>query len=96
MTAILLICAGLALLAIRPLGEDARTPAELRAAVQRAGWPRVTARTLQVTLVVVLLLLAVACRLLWHTAHGLGTVIAVVALGLAALGAGPELQGGRA
>lgn len=98
MTAILLICAGLALLAIRPLDRaaGARTPTQLRTAVRAAGWSRVAARVLQVAVVTVLLILAVACRLLWHTAHGLGTVIAAVALGLAALGAGPELQGGRA
>ncbi|MGV9600785.1 hypothetical protein ACWDR1_29410 [Streptosporangium sandarakinum] len=98
MTAVLLIAAGLAVLAVRPLerAAGARTPAQFRAALRAAGWSRVTARVLQVAVVTVLLVLAVACRLLWHTAHGVGTVLAAAALGLAALGAGPALRGGRA
>lgn len=96
MTIVLLLLAMLALLAIRPLTAEARTPAELHAAARRAGWPQVTARTLQVSTVVVLLLLVVACRMVVDFAYFAGTVIKAIAQGIAALGAGPELQGGRA
>ncbi|MEV4246931.1 hypothetical protein AB0J63_26400 [Streptosporangium canum] len=103
---VLLVLAALALFAVRPVDADARTPieellaartpAELRATARRAGWPRVTARTLQVSTVVVLLLLVVACRMVVDFAYFAGTVIKAIAQGIAALGAGPELQGGRA
>lgn len=103
---VLLALAALALLAVRPVDADARTPieelltartpAELRAAARRAGWPRTTARTLQVSTVVVLLLLVVVCRMVVDFAYGIGTVIKAIAQGIAALGASPELQGGRA
>lgn len=88
----------LVLLMIRPLDAQARTPAELRAAVQHAGWARTGARTVQVAAVVLLLLLAVVCRICWHTAWAVGTVVAALAVGVAALGAGPQLgqAGGQA
>ncbi|WP_326646032.1 hypothetical protein OG884_15385 [Streptosporangium sp. NBC_01755] len=85
-----------ALASTRPTTAQARTCAEMRATLQRAGWPRVTARTLQVAVVLTLLLLATVCRLLWHTAYGVGSVLAVVAVGLATLGGGPELRAGGA
>ncbi|MER5647295.1 hypothetical protein [Streptosporangium sp. NPDC002524] len=82
----------------RPVGSPAAaracTFAEIRAARRRAGWPRVAARTLQISVVVPLLLLATACHILRQTAHAIGTGVALVAVGLAALGSGPELIGG--
>jgi hypothetical protein len=96
LAAVLLGVLALALLQLRPAGPDARTWGELAAARRAAGWGRTAARTVQVTAVTVLLLLAVGCRLLWHAAYGIGTVLAAIALGLAAFGAGPELAGGHA
>ena len=103
---VLLILATLALFAVRPIDKDARTPieellaartpAEIRAAARRAGWPRITARTIQIAVVVVLLLLVEACRISLHTINAIGTVITAVAAGIAALGVGTDLQGGRA
>ncbi|MET8050549.1 hypothetical protein ABZU75_23420 [Streptosporangium sp. NPDC005286] len=93
---LLLAALAFALASTRPTTAQARTCGEMRAAVRSAGWVRVAACTLQVAVVLTLLLLATVCRLLWHTAHGVGTVLVVVAIGLAALGGGPELAGGRA
>ena len=101
-TALTVLLAALAwvLASTRPVGSPAaaraRTCTEMRAAVRSAGWARVTARTLQITVVLTLLLLATVCRLCWHTAHVIGTGVGLVAVGLAALGNGPELIGGAA
>lgn len=94
--AAVLILAVLALLAVRPVTVEARTPAQVRAAARAAGWARITGRTVQVVVVVALLVLAAACRICWHTAWAAGSVVAVLAVGLAALGGGPELQEGGA
>ena len=93
---VLLAIAAWVLASTRPAGRDARTCTQMRAAVRRAGWARVAARTLQISVVLTLLLLATVCRLCWHTAHAVGTGVALVAVGLAALGGGPELIGGAA
>jgi len=93
---VLLAVAAWVLASTRPAGRDARTCTEMRAAVRRAGWARVAARTLQILVVVPLLLLATAFHLIRHTSYAIGTGIALVAVGLAALGNGPELIGGAA
>jgi hypothetical protein len=96
LAAVLLGVLALALLQLRPATADARTLTQLRAARAAAGWPRTGARAVQVTVVTVLL--AVACGL-WaglRLAHWVGTVLVVIAVGIAALGAGPELIGGTA
>lgn len=97
---VLFAVAAWVLASTRPVGSPAaaraRTCTQMRAAIRRAGWPRVAARTLQIAVVLTLLLLATVCRLLWHTAHTIGTTIGLVAVGLAALGGGPELRAGAA
>ncbi|MER7131340.1 hypothetical protein [Streptosporangium saharense] len=96
MTALLALLAGLALLTVRPTSTDARTLAQLAAAVKAAGWARVSGRTLQITVVAALLVAAAVCRICWHTAQAAGSVAIMLALGLAALGGGPEIQEGQA
>jgi len=101
-TALTILLAALAwvLASTRPIGSPAAARActftEMRAARRRAGWPRVAARILQILVVVPLLLLATACHIIRHTSHTIGTGIALVAVGLAALDGGPELIGGAA
>lgn len=94
--AVVLILAALTLLTVRPAGVEARTLAQVRAAARAAGWARITGRTVQVVVVVALLVLAAACRICWEAMWTAGSVVAVLAVGLAALGGGPELQEGGA
>lgn len=91
-----LVVLGLALFALRAPTSDARTPAELRAAVQRAGWPRVTLATGRVVLVLTLLLLVEACRLGWHICAAAAVLFAVLADGIDALGRHQLSAGGVA
>jgi len=84
-----------ALLSLRPAAEDARTPAEMRAAVRRAGAIRTVGAVLRVTLIVVLLLLVEACRISWQAATALAFVLTVLAHGIDALGR-TSIAGGRA
>lgn len=96
MSTLLLVLAGLALLALRPATADARTLTQLRAARAAAGWPRVAARTVQA--VAVIALLATACGL-WaglYICRWVGGVLVAIGQGIADLGAGPELIGGGA
>jgi len=98
-TALTVLLAALAwvLASTRPIGSPAaaraRTCTEMRAAARHAGWPRIAARIVQIVVVLTLLLLATVCRILWHTTHAIGTVMAITALGIAALG-GLELNPG--
>ena len=93
---VLLAVAAWVLASARPAGRDARTCTQMRAAVRHAGPARVAARVLQISVVLTLLLLATVCRLCWHTAHAIGTGAVLVAVGISALGNGPELIGGAA
>lgn len=97
---VLLAIAAWVLASTRPVGSPAAARActytQMRAAVRSAGWARVAARTLQISVVLTLLLLATVCRLCWHTAHAIGTGAALIAVGISALGSGPELIGGAA
>ncbi len=81
----------MALCAIRDPGPDARTPAQLRTAIQRAGWWRCTGRVLLLALVPALYVTAAACWMCWHTIRGIGFVTTVLALRLAELGGPPPV-----
>lgn len=93
MTALLALLAGLALLTVRPTSTDARTPAQLAAAVKAAGWARVSGRTLQVTVVALLLVVAVAARMCWHAAWAVGSLAVLLAAAVATLST-TQLPGG--
>ncbi|MFC3979681.1 hypothetical protein [Streptosporangium jomthongense] len=90
MTALLAL---LAVLTVRPTSTDARTLAQLVAAVRAAGWARVTGRALQITVVALLLVMAVAARMRWHTAAAIGSLAVLLAASVATLGTA-QLPGG--
>src|SRR5688572_12471292 len=99
MTTLATILAGLASLAIlqlRPATRASRTWSEIRTAVRTAGWPRVTARTLQIAVVSALMCLGGSLWIAVTLARWAGTALVVIAAGIAALGPGPELIAGHA
>jgi hypothetical protein len=82
----------LVLCAIREPTPDARTPAQLRTAIRRAGWWRCTGRALLLGVVPGLYVTAAVCWMCWHTLRGAGFVCSVLALRLADLGTPAGLE----
>lgn len=74
-----------AVCAVREVSPDALTPAQIRAALRVYGWRRIAGRVAQVTVVLVLLLLAAALQFCWQAMHAAAIALTIVAAGIGAI-----------
>ena len=75
-----IVVLGFALLSLRPLTSEARSAADYRERARRAGWLGCIFGTLRVVVVAALLVLVYACRICWHTAAAIGSVLTLAAV----------------